>query len=122
MKIFVVDDDASIVAVMTALLEAAGHTVASNPNGTDAIPEIVAAEPDCLLADVMLKDMDGLDLCRALRQDHGMTGMRIIAVSGKEDDDTRRRAVEAGADGFIVKPLASATFAAEVEAIAAGGG
>ena len=120
MRIFVVDDDASIVAVMTALLEAAGHTVASNLNGTKAIPEIVAAEPDCLLTDVMLKDMDGLDLCRALRQDHGMTGMRIIAVSGNEDDDSRQRAVAAGADGYLVKPFDSSTFAAEVEAIAGG--
>lgn len=64
MKIYIVDDDAEMIEVMTLLLDAGGHRVASSVAGATAIPEIVAFKPDVLLTDLVMAELDGLELCR----------------------------------------------------------
>ena len=110
LKFFVVDDDPNIVELITELLVAEGHTVASTTSSPDAHYEISREHPDCAIIDLMMPEVDGLELCRELREDTNLTGMKIIVISGKTYEFDRRRAFEFGADGFINKPLDLTTF------------
>ncbi len=117
LKFYVVDDDPNIVAFITALLEAGGHAVASNPAGSYAISEIVAQRPDCVLIDLVMAELDGLELCRELRARKELSGCALIMVTGKSGDYWAERAAEAGMDGFIAKPLDAGKFVQQVTSI-----
>lgn len=117
MKVFVVDDDAEMIEFMTALLEAAGHTVSSSVAGTYALSAIPRDKPDCVLTDLMMAQMDGLEMCRELRRHAKLEPTVFVVVSARTDAYWQGRAAEAGAAGYITKPLDADTFVSEVESI-----
>lgn len=119
MKIFIIDDDEDIIEVMTAILEEAGHSVSSSTAGTEALPRISAQRPDCILTDLMMAELDGLELCREVRAKEAIKEAAVIMVSARDHGYWKDKAREAGADGYITKPLDPETFAREVEEIAA---
>ena len=120
MKFYIVDDDADIIAFMTLLLETAGHKVSSSIAGATALPEIKAKRPDCVLTDLVMAEMDGLDLCRELRKLPELSGLKIIFVSARANEYWRNHAHDAGADGYLGKPLDAKTFVEQVENIIEG--
>ena len=118
MKIFIVDDDADMVAIMSVLLEGNGHDVRSSVAAASAIPEITSFHPDLLLTDLVMAELDGLEFCRELREGRGLTNLRIVFVSAKIDDYWHERAHEAGAVGYLEKPIDPTTFVDQVEQLA----
>jgi len=119
-KFYLVDDDSNFVDVMTVLLEAAGHTVFADIAALPAISRIITKRPDCIITDMMMSEMNGLELCAELRTRDELKRAVIIMVSAKIDAHWHGRAKEAGADGYIEKPLNVETFVADVEKIIAG--
>ncbi len=119
MNVFIVDDDPEMIEVMTLLLDAAGHRVSSSVAAATAIPRIAAFQPDILLTDLVMAELDGLALCHELRENKGLKAMNIAFVSAKTDDYWRKRADSAGAVGYIEKPIDTDTFVETVEALAA---
>lgn len=119
MKIYIVDDDPDMIQIMTLLLDAGGHHVASSVAGATAIPEIVDFKPDILLTDLVMAELDGLALCHELREKRGLKAMNIAFVSAKTEDFWRQKADLAGAVGYIEKPINTASFVDTVEALAA---
>jgi two-component system, OmpR family, alkaline phosphatase synthesis response regulator PhoP len=119
MKVYIVDDDPDMIEIMTLLLDAAGHRVSSSVAGATAIPEIVDFKPDILLTDLVMAELDGLELCHELRENKGLLAMNIVFVSAKTDEFWRERASDAGALGYIPKPIDSDTFVETVEALVA---
>jgi two-component system, OmpR family, alkaline phosphatase synthesis response regulator PhoP len=117
LKIYVVDDDAQIVEFMTVVLEAAGHTVFADISAVFAISRIVEKKPDCLITDLMMSELDGIELCKHLRGRDELKNLMIIFVSAQGSDYWKQRALDAGANGYIVKPLRADTFVNEVEGI-----
>jgi len=115
MKIFIVDDDSDMIRLMSVLLGQAGHDVSSQVAGSYALSEIAEQKPDCILIDLMMAEMDGLDFCRAVKARPGLSNTKCIFVSGREDEIWKERAMEVGAVGYITKPIDAAGFAAEVE-------
>lgn len=116
MKFFIVDDDQEMIDLMTLLLAAKGHAVSSNVSGAFSLPEINKFRPDCVLTDLVMAELNGLDLCRELRAKHINPALKIIMVSARPRELWLDRARKAGADGFIAKPLDVDSFVAEVEA------
>ncbi len=110
LEITIVDDDPEMIEVMTALLTAEGHTVRSSVAGIPALSEIAAAKPDCVLTDLMMSALDGMELCREIRKRKPLNKTVIIMVSARDR----------GANDFISKPIDRKAFAAQVEAIVAG--
>jgi len=110
LKFFIVEDDPDMANIMVAFLESAGHTASYDLESTDVIQKIEAAKPDCVLMGIMMPGMDGLELCKRLRDHPGMTGLRIIVVSSKSYEFDRKRSFELGADGFITKSLEKDSF------------
>ena len=120
LKLFIVDDDEHMVALMAGLLEAYGHSVTSETAGAYAIPEIVSRKPDGVLIDLMMAEMDGLELCRQLRNREELKHTKLVMVSAKSDRHWLDRAHASGIDGYITKPLAPETFVEQVERIVGG--
>ena len=110
MKIAAVDDDSITLAVVSEVLQGAGHSVVTSQSSRKALDQIPAQRPDCLITDIMMPEMDGFELIRELRQRPELTAMKIIVLTTKSYDFDRRRAKELGADGYLTKPIDRATF------------
>ena len=121
MKFFIVDDDQAAIDLMAALLEARGHTVFSSIAGAYALPQINAKRPDCVLTDLVMAELNGLELCRELKAQQELRNLKIVMISARPRDLWLERARAAGAAGYIVKPVQIKTFVQEVEKILSGG-
>lgn len=119
LNIFIVDDDNEIIEVMTTLLQGAGHTVSSSVSGITAFSQILAAKPDCVLVDLMMSALDGLELCKEICARKALNRAALIIVSARQEEHWRERARDAGAADYISKPLDLESFAAQVEEIVA---
>ena len=105
---------------MQVVLESAGYEVNSNVSGAQAVSGIMAMKPDCVIIDLMMAALDGLDLCDEIRQISALDDTRIIMVQARDADHWKEKAGERGASGYITKPIDPATFADQVMAIVDG--
>ncbi|MFT4300912.1 MAG: response regulator transcription factor [Desulfovibrio sp.] len=101
-RILVVEDDKAIRALVTTTLENHGMAFLSAATGREAITATSAANPDVILLDLGLPDMDGVDIIRAVRQ---WTMTPIIVLSARSEDDDKVAALDAGADDYLTKPF-----------------
>jgi two-component system, cell cycle response regulator DivK len=115
-RIFIVDDDQEMIALMTTLLEARGHMVRSNLVASLAISEILEMRPHGVLIDLVMGETDGYALTGELKKHRALQQTRLIMVSARTNPIWTERSREAGLDGFITKPIDVATFASQVEA------
>jgi CheY-like chemotaxis protein/ribonuclease BN (tRNA processing enzyme) len=114
MHFYLVDDDPDILAMLTRILEGAGHRVEASPSSLQALKQIPLSRPDCVVTDIMMPEMDGFELTRELRRRPELADMKIIVLSAKTYDFDRRRARELGADGFMSKPFQLDTLLASI--------
>ncbi|HXH81519.1 MAG TPA: response regulator [Candidatus Tectomicrobia bacterium] len=120
LTVYVVDDSRTQAEITRALLEKAGHEAIISTASQEALARIPAVKPDCVLFDLMMPGLDGYELCRRLREMPELARTRLVVVSSKAYPFERKRAVEMGADGYFVKPLAPSTFVADLERLVAG--
>jgi CheY-like chemotaxis protein len=116
-SVFVVDDDPVMLTLIVQRLTAGGFAVVSAKSAEEALDRIVHERPDCVVLDIMMPGMDGLELCRQLRAAPQLSATKIVIMSGKTYDSDRRRALALGADAFITKPVQPETFAEQVRRI-----
>jgi len=105
MHFYIVDDDPDILALLEKILADAGHRVTACNSSREALKDVPAARPDCVITDLMMPEMDGFELTRELRGRRELAGMKVIVLSVKSYDFDRRRAKELGADGYLLKPI-----------------
>jgi adenylate cyclase len=103
-RILVVDDVPENVRLLEAVLEAHGYDVVSAGDGRAALELAVSAEPDLVLLDVMMPELDGHEVCRRLREQEETAVLPVIMLTASEGSE-KRIAIEAGADDFIPKPF-----------------
>jgi diguanylate cyclase (GGDEF)-like protein len=101
----IVDDDAFMRLLMRATLEKSGFRVAESSCGKAAVTAFAELQPQAVLLDVMMPDMDGFETCRALRRRPGGEHTPILMVTGLDDVESIHKAFEAGATDFITKPV-----------------
>ena len=114
LSFYVVDDDPIMVKMMAALLAEAGHAVKSSTSSLTALADILVQKPDVVVVDLMMPDVDGMELCAMLRAKPSTAKIKIVMVSAKAYEFDRKRALGAGADGFIQKPISAETFMSRV--------
>ncbi|HWC05595.1 MAG TPA: response regulator [Methylomirabilota bacterium] len=119
LSVYIVDDSRIQAEIARALLETNGHSVRVNQSSVDALREIPAARPDCVLMDIMMPGVDGYELCRRLSAMPELAGIKLVMMSTKTYPFERKRAVEMGAHGYFVKPLHPAAFVQELERLVA---
>ena len=110
----IVEDDAAIRTSLQHALEEQGHAVASSPNGLGALDLVVRTEPDVVLLDLGLPDIDGLKVLGMLR---GVSQVPIIVITARDDDATVVSALDAGADDYVIKPFGLDQVAARIRAV-----
>ena len=103
--VLLVDDNADHVKTLALLLEAMGHKTETAISGHAAINIARRFRPEVVLLDWGLPDMDGTLVCSQLRQELGLQYVRILMVTGSGREGDRERALEAGCDDFLQKPL-----------------
>ena len=112
--VLVVEDEVDLSEVMRDRLVADGHEVVVAQSGAAAMAAVSTRMPDVVLLDWMLPDMDGLAVCRRLRQQHLMP---IIMVTARGDEVDRVLGLEVGADDYLVKPFSLRELLARVRAM-----
>ena len=114
-NIFIVDDDPQMCAIMTAWLAKAGHSVESDTAGSTALSKIRSFEPNAILVDLMMAEVDGLELIAELRARPELEDAAILMVSARTDQLWFDRARDAGADDYLTKPLVQSDFIDKVQ-------
>jgi CheY-like chemotaxis protein len=104
-RILVVDDNRDAAKTLSLLLEHSGHIVRSAFAGGAALDIAREFEPDIVLLDIGLPDMDGWQLARTLRREGRGAGLKVIAISGYGQKEDRRRSEDAGIDHHLTKPV-----------------
>ncbi len=103
--ILIVDDDPRGRAALESTLATEGYRVEQAANGEEAIACARRLQPDVVLLDVMMPDMDGFDVCKVLRSDPRTAEVPIILVTALDDRDALLQGIDAGADELITKPF-----------------
>lgn len=114
-RVLVVDDNLDTVHTTALLLRARGHEVEFAINGLAALFIAQRFRPQVVLLDLGLPDSDGVDLARQLKHHPELKDVRIIAMTGRAGDENRRRAMGAGCDEYLMKPVAAALLDAMME-------
>lgn len=116
MRILVVEDEASLAAMLRQSLTEAGHAVDVAESGEAALEWVDLAHYDAIVLDVMLPGIDGLDVCRRLRQ--WQVPAPILLLTAKDTVEDRVAGLDAGADDYLIKPFALAELTARLRALA----
>lgn len=113
-KILVVDDEVKIVRVVRAYLEREGFRVVEAHDGKDALDVARREKPDLVVLDLMLPEVSGWDVCRALRQE---SSIPILMLTARDEDTDKIVGLELGADDYMTKPFNPKELVARVRAI-----
>jgi two-component system KDP operon response regulator KdpE len=114
MRILVIDDDAVLVALLTTHLAEQGHETLGATTGAEGLRRALQFEPDLVLLDIGLPDLDGRQVCRQLRT---LSDVPILFLSIRSDEADIVRGLSEGADGYIVKPFSLAELRARIAAL-----
>lgn len=113
-RILVVDDDPTVAEVITGYLDRAGHVVDHAADGLAALRHAEARWPDLVVLDLMLPGMDGLDVCRTLRE---RGPVPVVMLTARGDEDDRILGLEIGADDYVTKPFSPRELVLRVESV-----
>jgi len=113
-NILVVDDNAVNRKLACDLLESEGYLVRGVPNAERALEEISFTTPDLILMDIGLPGMDGLTLTRKLKTDEITKSIHVIALTAFAMKGDYEKAMDAGCDGYISKPIETRKFVSQI--------
>jgi len=117
-RILVVDDDEVVLKLIAELLTFDGHEVITAKTGKECLSLTREKRPDAMLLDVVLPDMNGIDVCRLIKEDPDLVGTLVILISGVETSDaSQAKGLKLGADGYIVKPFKKQVLLAYIGAM-----
>ena len=109
-KILLVEDNAANRYLETFLLENSGFTVIHAANGFEALSQARIEQPDLILMDMQMPEMDGYEAARALRDTPEVAQIPIVAVTSYAMAGDRERALQLGFVGYLEKPISTETF------------
>jgi pilus assembly protein CpaE len=116
-RILIVDDTPLNLKMTTLALSAGGYEIDTAPNGRAALERAVAFQPDLIILDVMMPDIDGYEVCSRLRRMPAFTQRPILMLTANDSLEERVRGLEAGADDYMSKPFQAAELQARVRAL-----
>jgi two-component system, OmpR family, phosphate regulon response regulator PhoB len=116
-KVLVVEDDRSLVDVLTYNLKLAGYEVIVATDGQDGILQAQLKQPDIVLLDLMLPVVDGLDVCRRLRSGTDTRDMLIVMLTAKAEESDELVGFSLGADDYVTKPFSVKVLLERIKAL-----
>jgi PAS domain S-box-containing protein len=116
-NILVVDDDPDLLLIAKKVLQSENYMVRTAGLGQDCLQAIRQNKPHLLLLDVMLPDINGVEICKIIKSDPGLSSIYILLLSGmKTDSENVSEGLETGADGYLIKPIKNRELLARTEA------
>jgi DNA-binding response OmpR family regulator len=116
MRILIVEDQDSIRRMIEALVQARGYAVTAVASGAKAIDVALTDPPDVVLLDLMLPgQFDGFEVCRRLRAEPATKTVPIVVITALDDEESRRRASEAGSTAYYTKPFSPLALLREID-------
>ena len=109
-----VEDEASIASFVSLYLKNAGYSVKAVSNGSDALAQVEAEQPALIVLDLMLPDIDGIEICRRIRQRRDIP---ILMLTARDEDIDKIIGLEVGADDYMTKPFNPRELVARVKSI-----
>ncbi len=121
-RILYIEDNEQNLYLITFILQRHGYVVTAARDGQQGIDLAAAERPDLILLDIQLPLMDGYEVARALRRNPDLADIPIVAVTSYAMAGDREKALEAGCNGYIEKPINPDTFMGQVQTFIAGPG
>jgi two-component system, OmpR family, alkaline phosphatase synthesis response regulator PhoP len=112
--VLVVEDEASIASFVAAYLKNAGYTVKTTPSGNEALRLVDSDKPALVVLDLMLPDLDGVEVCKRIRQH---SDLPVLMLTARDEDVDKIIGLEVGADDYMTKPFNPRELVARVRAI-----
>jgi len=113
-SILVVEDEGSIASFVSLYLKNAGYTVRTAANGSEALSQVAAQMPNLIVLDLMLPDIDGIEVCKRIRQ---TSDVPILMLTARDEDVDKIIGLEVGADDYLTKPFNPRELVARVKSI-----
>src|SRR5882724_1637208 len=113
-RVLVVDDDETVRDVVRRYLELAGHEVTVAGDGELALTLVAQAEPDLIVLDLMLPGIDGLEVCRRIRQ---RSAVPVVMLTALGEEENRIAGLQLGADDYVTKPFSPRELALRVSSV-----
>jgi DNA-binding response OmpR family regulator len=104
-RIMIVDDDQDVLDISQTYFESRGYEVVQARSGEDALKEVKESKPNLVLLDVMMPNVDGFRLCRAIKSDPKLKDIPIIFLTAKDDAQSRIEGQKCGGDDYLTKPF-----------------
>ena len=104
-KILTVDDSLVIRNIISTILKSSGFDVDTAINGIDGLEKIYTNSYDLVISDINMPKMDGLKMVQTLRENDEYKDLKIIVLSTEEEEEDKKRGLEAGANIYLVKPV-----------------
>lgn len=105
LKILMIDDNQDFAEIMCELMEMLGHEASFATKGSEGIVKAKQFQPDVIICDIGLPEMNGYEVAQLIRSDHGLKDIFLIALSGYTSQDDHARSMAAGFDRHLAKPV-----------------
>ena len=116
-KIFIIEDEPSIIQLVQHNLEKNGFLVSSSLNGNDGLKELKKFQPDLLLLDWMLPDFSGIEICKNIRKDNSFKNLPVIMLTAKGEEEDKIKGLDSGVDDYLTKPFSFNELMARIKAV-----
>ena len=116
-KILLVDDEHDILEFVKYNLEKEGYWIQTANNGKNALEVASSFQPELILLDIMMPEMDGIEVCHKLRENTEFNNTIIAMLTARNEDYTQVAGLQAGADDFIKKPIKPRVLVSKVESL-----
>jgi two-component system, OmpR family, phosphate regulon response regulator PhoB len=117
-RVVIIEDERDVSRLLEFNLRGAGFTVSSAATGADGLAEVLRAQPDVVVLDLMLPDLSGYDVCKAIRADPAVGDAGVLMLTAKGEAEDRILGLEVGADDYVVKPFVVREVVLRVTALA----
>ena len=116
-RVLAVDDNPQNVKLLVQLMKGSGYEVATASSGAEALESIAASLPDIVLLDVVMPNMSGYEVCRAIRANASTALLPVVMVTALDPAEERIKGIDAGADDFLSKPINQQELLARVKSL-----
>ncbi len=116
-KILIVDDEPDILEFLKYNLKKEGFAVVTAPDGRTAIKTAEAEQPDLIILDIMMPEMDGIETCRQLREHKDFADTPIAFLTARDEDFSQIAALDVGGDDYVTKPIKPRVLVSRIQAL-----
>ena len=116
-RVVCIEDESEMIDLVNMILSQKGYEVIGAPGGLQGLQTVEDTQPELVLLDLMMPDMDGIETCREIREQKGLQDVIIAFLTARSEDYTQIAGFEVGADDYITKPIKPRVFISRIKAL-----